>query len=70
MSFTEDKEDGACYAGQPKTFDDKDYKIMGLESELKTVVDVLLKVSPEHKDWIKMNFPNYNAFVNEVKDEI
>lgn len=41
-----------------KNLDEKDYKIIGLESELKIVIDVLLKVSPEHTEWVKINFPN------------
>ena len=41
-----------------KEFDEKDYKIMGLESELKIVIDVLSKVSPEYKEWVEINFPN------------
>lgn len=31
-------------------------KIMALESELKNVLDVLLKVSPEHEGWIMKNW--------------
>lgn len=31
-------------------------KITALESELKEVCDVLIKVSPKHKDWVMSNW--------------
>ena len=31
-------------------------KITALESELKEVCDVLVKVSPKHKDWVMSNW--------------
>ena len=31
-------------------------KIIALESELKAVCDVLIKVSPQHKDWVMSNW--------------
>ena len=34
-------------------------RVQGLECELLEVINVLLKVSPEHEEWINMNFPNY-----------
>lgn len=33
-----------------------EFKIMALESELKAVCDVLIKVSPQHKDWVMSNW--------------
>ena len=34
-------------------------RVQGLECELLEVINVLLKVSPEHEEWINMNFPYY-----------
>ena len=34
-------------------------KVEGLTTELHEVLSVLLKVSPEHVGWVKMNFPDY-----------
>ena len=31
-------------------------KVIALESELKEVLDVLLKVSPQHEGWVKANW--------------
>ena len=31
-------------------------KVLALESELKEVLDVLLKVSPKHYDWVMYNW--------------
>lgn len=33
-----------------------EFKIMALESELKAVCDVLIKISPQHKDWVMSNW--------------
>ena len=34
-------------------------KIMGLESEIDMILEVLLKASPKHEGWIKKNFPKF-----------
>ena len=40
-------------------------KIMGLESEIDTILEVLLKASPNHEGWIKKNFPKFIEKTNE-----
>ena len=40
-------------------------KIMGLESEIDMILDVLLKASPKHEGWIKKNFPKFMEKRNE-----
>ena len=32
-------------------------RVQGLECELLEVINMLLKVSPEHEEWVNMNFP-------------
>lgn len=38
---------------------EQEQTIQGLEAELKEVLTVLLKVSPEHEEWVAWNFPRY-----------
>lgn len=35
------------------------YEILALKCEMKECINVLLKVSPQHKQWIDLNFPNF-----------
>lgn len=36
-----------------------------LKEDLKTVVEILLRVSPSHRDWLDKNFPN---IIEEIDD--
>lgn len=36
-------------------------RVKVLESELLEIINVLLKVSPKHEEWINMNFPYYKG---------
>lgn len=39
--------------------------VQGLEAELSEVISVLLKVSPKHEEWVKMNFSKYFKELNK-----
>lgn len=34
-------------------------KVEGLETELHEVLSILLRVSPQHDEWIRLNFPDF-----------
>ena len=34
-------------------------KVEGLETQLHDVLSILLRVSPQHDEWIKLNFPAF-----------
>ena len=49
--FTEEKEDCACYVGQPK--DDQCEK---LKNKIDILKNKLLETKPELEDWVKLHF--------------
>lgn len=38
-----------------------------LEQDLNNVLGILLKVSPEHEDYVRVNFPQYFKELNDDK---
>ena len=38
-----------------------------LEQDLNNVIGILLRVSPEHEDYVRVNFPNYFKELNNDK---
>lgn len=46
----------AKYGNKSAENKELEFKIMALESELKAVCDVLIKISPQHRDWVMSNW--------------